>query len=57
MRRALLAFLIAVAASAATIVDVQKVPLAGDPASALVRIVIPERIEEVASVVRLGVAL
>ncbi len=44
-----LLFLAALTASAAdyTIVDVQKVPVAGDPASAIVHVVVPSRVPEI----------
>jgi hypothetical protein len=50
MRIACLGILLASAAAAQseyTLVDVQKAPLTGDPSSALVRISVPERVEEV----------
>ena len=44
-----LLFVMPLAAPAAdyTVLDVQKVPLFGDPASAVVRVSVPEQVEEV----------
>ena len=51
MRIACLGILLASAAAAQseyTVLDVQNVPLTGDPSSAVVRISVPGRVEEVA---------